>query len=460
VPRLRTTKALAQRINLNYFKRQGPMRRVRFWLSVVLPVAGLVWLGWYASARDSRPYSGGGLSAGHAVLTRDCETCHVTSGGSFREQTTNQACVACHDGPIHQAKQTFEPECSSCHVEHRGRVSLVATSDRNCSVCHADLQTKGGGAPNVFRTISSLQKDHPEVTVLRERRTDPGTIKVNHRIHMKPGLRGPNGQPVQMECWDCHRPPASREAWRFSAPGASPAAVVPAAAGGKGDPYAAKPSRALMLSPRFADSCAACHSLQFDKRMAEQVPHDKPDVVRAFVVRKLEAYIAAHPAELRELREPDRTLAEQRPAPAVRLLTPAQWVKEHTDEAELLLWRKTCKQCHTLSSTEGQPLPKVEPANYTVRWMLRARFDHDAHRGFSCVSCHPAALKSQETAEVLLTGISTCKTCHSPGASNAESRCSECHTYHDWTKRKEVTPAYVPHRMRASLPGAPHTPGQ
>jgi transcription elongation factor Elf1 len=85
----------------------------------------------------------------------------------------------------------------------------------------------------------------------------------------------------------------------------------------------------------------------------------------------------------------------------------------------------------------------VEPARTTVQWMPHAKFDHDAHRGFACVGCHEKSLGSTETSDVLLPGIATCKTCHAPGPEHAESRCFECHTYHDWSKRKEVKPAFM-----------------
>jgi len=84
--------------------------------------------------------------------------------------------------------------------------------------------------------------------------------------------------------------------------------------------------------------------------------------------------------------------------------------------------------------------------------MPHAKFDHDAHSGFSCVSCHEKALKSTETSEVLIPGIAICKTCHAPGPEHAESRCFECHTYHDWSKRKEVTPKFTLPALRTGGP--------
>jgi len=143
------------------------------------------------------------------------------------------------------------------------------------------------------------------------------------------------------------------------------------------------------------------------------------------------------------VRDPQRDLTGKPLPPDVRVLTPAQWVAERTADAEELLWRKTCKQCHALNALKGASLPHVAEAQLTERWMPHARFDHDAHRGFSCAGCHPGALTSKDTSDVLVPPLSNCKTCHAPGPDHAESRCFECHTYHDWSKRKEVKPTYL-----------------
>ena len=60
-----------------------------------------------------------------------------------------------------------------------------------------------------------------------------------------------------------------------------------------------------------------------------------------------------------------------------------------------------------------------------------------------CTECHAKAKTSRETADVLIPGIETCRDCHRPGADSAESRCFECHVYHDWTKQKPVTGAFT-----------------
>jgi hypothetical protein len=227
-----------------------------------------------------------------------------------------------------------------------------------------------------------------------------------------------------------------------------------------------------MAPVKFANSCAGCHLLSFDKRFEVGVPHDEPEVVRAFMVRKFQEYIAAHPEGLRERRDPDRDLTGKLLLPEIQVLTPAQWVAERTAVAEELLWRKTCVQCHKLflpriegaeslpsiapwlrTSTDNKfelkPLPAILVASDTVRWMPDAKFDHDAHTGFTCVSCHEKAPRSTESSDILLPGIATCQKCHAPGPDHAESRCFECHTYHDWSKRKEVTPKFTLPALRS-----------
>jgi hypothetical protein len=198
-----------------------------------------------------------------------------------------------------------------------------------------------------------------------------------------------------------------------------------------------------MAPVKFPTACAGCHLLTFDKRFEDGVPHDTPEIVHAFVVKKFQDYIAAHPSELRVPRDPNRDLTGKIIAPEVRVLSPAQWVTERTTDAEELLWRKTCQQCHRLEISASTSLPRITPTRVTQRWLPHARFDHDAHRGFSCTGCHEKALTSTETADVLVPGITNCKTCHAPGPDHAESRCFECHTYHDWAKRKEVRPTFV-----------------
>jgi hypothetical protein len=472
VARTRTTKKLAQRIDLNYFKRPTPLKRAKFWLSLLLPLLALAWIAWHGFSGDHRVYSSGRMSEPHAVLEKECAACHAQKAGAFSAKAANSVCLDCHDGPIHHATQTPSPACATCHTEHRGRINIAAASNQACAECHADLKTNGNSA-RFASHIRSFEDGHPQFAALQEGSRDPGTIRLNHAIHMKPIRRSPNGPNVQLECGNCHRATATDADLMYADQNYRAATVsykdtdeflslhsdtlrTPRAVTG----------RELMAPVKFANACAGCHLLTFDKRFDDGVPHDKPEVIHAFLVKAFRGFIAAHPTEVRVQRDPSRELTG-RPLPAViRILTPAQWVAERTAEAEDLLWRKTCKQCHALVpfasgskreiemsaklrgdaleiSSIPAELPYITPANITLRWLPHAKFDHGAHDGFSCVSCHAKALTSTESSDVLLPGIETCKTCHAPGPEHAESRCFECHTYHDWSKRKEVTPMFT-----------------
>ena len=104
--RTRTTKKLAQRIDLNYFKRPTAQKRAKFWLSVGLPAIALAWIGWHGFAQDSRIYSSGRMSGAHAVLEANCAACHVPTAGMFSAAASDIACLSCHDGPLHHAAAT------------------------------------------------------------------------------------------------------------------------------------------------------------------------------------------------------------------------------------------------------------------------------------------------------------------------------------------------------------------
>jgi len=384
------------------------------------------------------------MSAAHAVLAEHCEACHVRDAGEFSSEVTDRACLACHDGPVHHENEVaaMVPTCATCHVEHRGRIDLSAASNQSCAECHGDLKVTGTAGSDSPR-IRGLEDGHPEFVALRRGAKDPGTVKLNHRIHTKPIRRGPNGPVVQLECRDCHRSAGLSGPWPYE-----DTALVLTETSYPHEVRSGLPrdvlegpkpltGRETMLPVKFATACAGCHLLTFDKRFAEGVPHDKPQIVHAFLVKKFQDYIAARPGEVRVVRDPKRDLTGKPTPPDVRVLTPVQWVGERTADAQELLWRKTCKQCHQLLFEEGASLPSVAAAGIRERWLPHAKFAHDAHRGFSCVSCHAKAVTSTETSDILVPGIANCKACHAPGPEHAESRCFECHTYHDWSKRKE-----------------------
>ena len=432
--RTRTTKKLAQRINLDYFKALQGIPRWRRILSVVFALLGLGWLGWHALRGSPTPYNAGPVAHSHALIGQKCSACHVSTAG-FQRTVTDQACLACHDGPIHHGEQTFSPACSDCHVEHKGVVRLASTSDRACAQCHADLAAKDKNAPPRFvAEISDFDRNHPEFAPLRSGQKDPGTIRFNHHVHLKKELRGPHGT-VQLQCADCHRTQGLEAAWPYGEAEVTPATFSPGVS-------MTLPSRAYMSPVNYMKHCSACHTLQFDRRFRESVPHKEPKVVYEFVVKKLTEYIAAHPDQIHTVDEPDKRLPT-RPVPPIPR-NAQEWIAQRLADAQLLLWRKACKECHALSYPGGaESLPTVAKAAITTRWLPHATFDHAAHQLLACASCHTRASNSQETSDVLIPGIQVCRECHRSGGNAAEARCFECHVYHDWSKEKQVNAGYT-----------------
>ena len=429
--RTRTTKKLARRIDLQYFSRPHPFRRWRFWLSVAVPTLALGWLLTQRAQGGQKVYSSGQLSRSHAVFTQQCGLCHVTRAGTFFKEVSDQACLTCHDGPVHHSGQTFSPNCSSCHVEHKGVQRLSATSDAGCIQCHSRLRTRDG-QPHYAGSINGFDRSHPEFSPLGKGKIDPGQIKLNHYLHLQPNLVGPANQRVQMTCDDCHRAASGDSVWPYAAPGQNVTVEQ-------------VPSRFIGLSGymaavRFAKHCAACHTLQFDRRFGnEQVPHDRPGVIHAFLAKRFAEYVAAHPAAVHEVEPPNRQLPERDLIPRVAH-DRTEWVQFRVEDAEWVLWAKTCKQCHVLTFGT-RVLPEVAKSNITQRWLLHAEFDHHAHRMMSCVACHARTPESHDTADILLPGIAVCQQCHrEDGLSKevAEGRCFECHHYHDWSRAKRT----------------------
>jgi len=253
------------------------------------------------------------------------------------------------------------PLFSSASVLRRSPIpaSTSAFASGSAAACSLPISARSESIACELN-IHSFESGHPEFDATEKDRRDPGTIKLNHAIHMKPIRRGPNGPNVQLECGDCHRSSAVVASWPYADAKYTAAnhsysdqdEVLPLPRGTRGS-LAPMTGRELMAPVKFATACASCHLLAFDKRFEEGVPHDKPEVVQTFVATKFQEYIAAHPGELRVSKDPSRDLTGKPLAPDVRVLTPAQWIAERTAEAEKLLWRKTCNNLQCFRDTLG-----------------------------------------------------------------------------------------------------------
>jgi len=268
--RTRTAKQLAPRISIDYFKKRAPLRTARFVLSLVAVVIAALWLLGFAATKRHGLYSPGPVSDPHAFIGQKCELCHVTQGKGIlktRFKTSDQACLACHDGPQHEASIPAS-NCASCHVEHQGRLQqIVHVRDSDCAECHASLEP----------AISHFNTNHPEFAALKS--PDKATIKLNHKAHIAQGLT----------CDTCHHT-------------------------GIADPNTCKPqgancvrpsdSLALMVPVTYKDDCATCHdALNLTTTFGDAAPHGSVESVDAW-------FKTTHPGDEAKLADAEKQLWE------------------------------------------------------------------------------------------------------------------------------------------------------
>lgn len=343
------------------------------------------WVAFAAAPATTRP---GPVSDAHAAvgLGADCARCHAPWRG-----VVAQRCEACHAGPEHQPTQAFEPPCGGCHNEHRRLPRLARVGDEQCVTCHRELTLAGGGEPRVARRITGFD-DHPDFRPP----TDADPLRLNHALHLKPGLRGPEG-PVQLECEDCHAFDAASD---------------------------------RILPVTFEQHCQSCHDLHFDDRFPDrQAPHGDPEAVVLGIFGAFagggESLTGLSDAEVRSLIFSGRGGG----------LAVDERVRRQAFTAADHLLRHRCTLCHVMEITSVREVRMEEPAIPAV-WLEGARFSHGPHRLLACTDCHGAAAESRRTADVLIPVIAACTPCHgSAGQARApEERvpttCVTCHHYH------------------------------
>ena len=254
------------------------------------------------------------------------------------------------------------------------------------------------------------------------RRADPTRVLLDHAVHLKPGLLGPPGGAsprVQLVCTDCHE---------LGAEAGSPGATG-------------------LRRIEFEAHCASCHALTFDDRYPdEEAPHAGPEELRG-ALYSIYQDRAMRGTPVRERRL--RTLT----SPGERDFEPR--LRQEAIAAEARLYER-CGLCHRLD-LEATPFPVVEaPAIPEGRWLSAARFDHADHRldGLGCEECHAGKRRSEESADLLLPGIATCRPCHGGGQAireaapfpvvRAPAGCRDCHRYHAGPARGRVLAAAPP----------------
>jgi Class III cytochrome C family len=484
--RKRSSKSVARRHDLNYFKKGSWLRHWQGMLTVIAIGCSLVWLIGSYTFRGPQLLSKGPISSSHAQFGEKCESCHLPVQGNFfhragfRKDVPDAACRQCHNIPDHQANQTFTPQCSSCHLEHTGSMMLAHTADKSCTQCHSSLMVKGG-TPHFATAIHSFVNGHPEFAPLREGFEDQQAIKFAHAEHMK--VRRPGSDKiVDLSCSECHRTvgEARVDVAASSVPARFEDASVSSAGPASATPVSATPAvalsrdhgRAYMAPVEYAPSCHDCHTLLFDKHVKEEAPHADTAQVRVFIAQKLHAYAVQHEdavaAEIRNWSSETQARVPGMPVMAAPRNTD-EWITIRTAQAERRIWGESCALCHVMQVPDLAPnatvhdlaamladptaLPAITPTRQPTRFLTHAVFSHGAHQSVSCIECHSKTSFSQSAKDVLLPSIKSCQSCHDGqsrpqgpvlSAGHAESGCFLCHEYHGWEKLGILLPHAQP----------------
>lgn len=379
----------ARVVKAKKFDYAGAYRLQRPWLTkltvtALLLIVALAIVGEVIRPEKQTLFMPGGLSSAHArardaqgrSVAGDCEACH-----SPWKSVSSAKCERCHaQGPHAQtvAAAPPEPDCFSCHAEHRGEAKLAAAADTTCAGCHGKLTPP----------VTAFGEKHPEITVPR----DPNTLRFNHKFHLNPkGVFNATGRREVLACTNCHA--------------------------------GAEPSTA-----DFEQHCQRCHRLTFDARFPnDEMPHGgASDVAYGFV-------IAAY--------SNDRNILGKSPSEVRRILSARKTVavdQRAVIAAEQVL-NKKCTVCHDVVR-RGARLAAIPPVIPTV-WMDGAKFTHARHRTVACETCHGAARTSVATSDVLMPVRANCTNCHAAGArqTQAASACVTCHEYHQSPRKPVMT---------------------
>jgi hypothetical protein len=419
----------------------------------------------------------------HAAWDNDCSVCHLpltpTSSHNGLQKwlgtgdVSDKLCIHCHAGTPHHPHHVKEgeiPACASCHIEHRGRTSMLSkVPDSTCTQCHANLSAHTKDGTTVYaNTVTRFDRDHPQFRIgergkrqeLGPTALDPGKLRFNHEAHLRSGVRYADNDAggwkledikdpelrkrymkeqgstnpkdlVQLDCVSCHQLDTT------DAPQVRPKQ--------EGLPRA---SGEYMLPVNYDQHCKACHPLTFSPDLPNvQIPHHlQPADVRRF----LWGVYASQEAKAIE-----KKATTDRPLPGLNISREQKEARERigknvasvesflfqTDLKKALQFvftgKTTCGLCHTDKPASGEQVPKeIAPPNIPQLWFPHGKFSHLAHRAVECLTCHDAK-KSKDSKEILLPGIANCRDCHSKSRfENGEKRggvrydCTTCHRYH------------------------------
>ncbi|MBO9713240.1 cytochrome c3 family protein [Sphingomonas sp.] len=437
-----------------------PGKRGTAWLLLVAILVGFlavpIWGFFHKTADDQRSiysahwdrsWSSGALSTAHHSLEKNCNACHVDAFVSVRDD----ACIACHKdvhdhaSPARIAGARAAPTawgrflrgvadafhkpgpgaCVDCHTEHEGAGPMPSTRQAFCTECHATLDqrlkaTRLGNAGDFGTSHPQFQPlvNGARVSLDGHPMAADG-LKFSHALHLSTSggvarmgqtLRGRYAFGTSLDCKDCH----------------------------------VKTADGLRFVPvDFERSCGMCHSLAYDTIQGTVRKLRHGGVAQA--IADLRAFYATRPVPkpmgLDGGRRRPGLYAEGKLYSAyfgaVARRSPDAAIAQLFDAGG------ACQECHTIA--RGGPYGwEVARVSQPPRYLFHGWFDHEAHKGETCVSCH-AAGASGSAEDLLLPGIKTCRTCHGGEGSSAKvpSSCAMCHRYHGdggapWAPRRSA----------------------
>jgi predicted CXXCH cytochrome family protein len=377
-------------------------------------------------SRDFRSWNSGPISNSHKLIEADCQKCHAEPFARVQDRE----CLSCHGLTKHaenfdqfSARHLgLEMRCATCHAEHNRDRGLINKDSDLCVSCHSSMTAL---EPKISVLDVASLAEHPQFRVSVRgqdgaqtrvsvddtgRAIDQSEIKLNHKVHLQPGLRGKDG-PVTLECSSCHQVNKDFKT----------------------------------LKPISFDAhCRDCHSLGFDERLPfVEVPHgDSEAVYPALFTEYTKMLLLGDDESLPNTSKDLPRIMPSGSAPpnTAPKVGDVSGVVSSAREAEKQLFTRTgCFLCHSFSEKSEQERTDTN-SHYIVKkpgipdvWFSRARFSHGAHEELSCESCHSKTRESTKTTDLLLPGKELCVKCHAQEDTlgYVRSGCAECHSYHD-----------------------------
>lgn len=485
-----------------YFRNPDALRRGKYALSAVafLAVVGYAAIDVAQPQRVAYGHTHGPLANPHAAFDHNCDACHVPQGTgdlfsprlfNARARWHDLTCEKCHAGAGHHASVTseakeFHTRCSNCHHDHNGRLnSLVRIADTHCTRCHTDLAKHHTAADSKSGTpyqnkITSFVSDHPEFRSL-DLAAKPRTLTFSHAVHMNPGQAYAPGGKEAMTLGRIKQLAGDAAAERYRKPGQDDNALVvlDCASCHKLDPgmgttehdklkaaldalseptrslLPARPEGAYFLPINYEASCRSCHPLGAPAGASAgkvvpgfDVPHRKQpaDLLGDLKAGYLKGMIATNNPLVAVPAEPGGKI-DAPPAAGGRTLA-AETERLARAAQRQLFSGDGCAKCHQTTGADAGL--RVSPIPDRTVWLRHAKFNHAAHRGATCATCHPgtagAAISPVDAAKpepVQIEGMQSCRACHSPqhtkvtlpdGATasggGVRHNCTDCHRYH------------------------------